>query len=70
MYFEFHEQHRPGATWSLTVDVCERTDEIVIFEMKCRGGRQMCSLHGTMAYDHSGLKRQGPLAVASNVSMR
>ena len=31
MYFEFQEQPRQAATWSLTVDVCERADEIVIF---------------------------------------
>lgn len=31
MYFEFHAQARQGATWSPTVDVCERADEIVIF---------------------------------------
>ena len=31
MYFEFPAQLRQGATWSPTVDVCERADEIVIF---------------------------------------
>jgi HSP20 family protein len=31
MYFEFQEQPRQGATWSPTVDVCERPDEFVIF---------------------------------------
>ena len=31
MYFEFHEQPQQGATWTPTVDVCERPDEIVIF---------------------------------------
>ena len=31
MYFEFPAQLRQGATWSPTVDVCERPDEIVIF---------------------------------------
>ena len=31
MYFEFQERPRQGATWSPTVDVCERADEIVIF---------------------------------------
>jgi HSP20 family protein len=30
MYFEFLAQPRQGATWSPTVDVCERADEIVI----------------------------------------
>jgi HSP20 family protein len=30
MYFEFPAQLRQGATWSPTIDVCERTHEIVI----------------------------------------
>jgi HSP20 family protein len=31
MYFEFLAQPSQGATWSPTVDVCERPNEIVIF---------------------------------------
>lgn len=31
MYFQFQNQERPGTTWSPTIDVCERPDEIVIF---------------------------------------
>jgi HSP20 family protein len=31
MYFEFQERLQQAATWSPTVDVSERTDEIVIF---------------------------------------
>jgi HSP20 family protein len=30
MYFEFQERPRPVASWSPTVDVCERDAEIVI----------------------------------------
>jgi HSP20 family protein len=30
MYFEFPAPLRQGATWSPTIDVCERTHEIVI----------------------------------------
>ena len=31
MFFEYPAQLRQGATWTPTVDVCERKDEIVIF---------------------------------------
>jgi HSP20 family protein len=31
MFFEYQAQLRQGATWTPTVDVCERKDEIVIF---------------------------------------
>ena len=31
MYFEFEEHAQQAATWSPTVDVCERATEIVIF---------------------------------------
>jgi len=61
MYFEFHEEPRPGATWSPTVDVCERTDEIVIFvEMPGveRADVQLAWNDGVLII--SGLKRQRP----------
>ena len=59
MYFEFQERPRQGATWSPTVDVCERADEIVIFV-------EMPGVHRTdvqLAWNDgiliiSGLKRQ------------
>ena len=31
MYFEYQAQPQQGATWTPTVDVCERANEIVIF---------------------------------------
>ncbi len=31
MYFEFQQQPRQAATWSPIVDVCERSNEIVVF---------------------------------------
>ena len=61
MYFEFQEQPRQGATWSPTVDVCERADEIVIFvEMPgvARSDVQLAWNDGVLII--SGLKRQRP----------
>ena len=61
MYFEFEEQPRQGATWSPTVDVCERADEIVIFvEMPGveRSDVQLAWNDGTLII--SGIKRQRP----------
>src|SRR5687767_8688801 len=31
MYFEFHRPEQRAASWAPNVDVCERTDEIVVF---------------------------------------
>jgi HSP20 family protein len=61
MYFEFQEQPRQGATWSPTVDVCERADEIVILvEMPGveRSDVQLAWNDGLLII--SGLKRQRP----------
>ncbi len=61
MYFEFQEQPRQAATWTPTVDVCERADEIVIFvEMPGvdRGDVQLAWNDGVLII--SGLKRQRP----------
>ncbi len=61
MYFEFQEQQRSAATWSPTVDVCERADEIVIFvEMPGveRSDVQVSWNDGVLII--SGLKRQRP----------
>ena len=61
MYFEFQEQPRQGATWTPTVDVCERHDEIVIFvEMPGvdRSDVQVAWNEGVLII--SGLKRQRP----------
>ena len=61
MYFEFQEEPRQGATWSPTVDVCERADEIVIFvEMPgvARSDVQLAWNDGVLII--SGLKRQRP----------
>jgi HSP20 family protein len=61
MYFEFQEQPRQGATWSPTIDVCERQDEIVIFvEMPGvdRSDVQLAWNDGVLII--SGLKRQRP----------
>jgi HSP20 family protein len=61
MYFEFQEQPRQGATWTPTVDVCERTDEIVIFvEMPgvARADVQLAWNDGVLII--AGLKRQRP----------
>src|SRR5262245_14206451 len=61
MYFEFQEEPRQAATWTPTVDVCERADEIVIFvEMP---GADRSDVHvawnvGVLII--SGLKRQRP----------
>jgi HSP20 family protein len=61
MYFEFQEEPRQAATWTPTVDVCERTDEIVIFvEMPGveRTDVQLAWNDGVLII--SGLKRQRP----------
>ena len=61
MYFEFQEQPLQGATWTPTVDVCERADEIVIFvEMPGveRADVQIAWSEGMLIV--SGLKRQRP----------
>ena len=61
MYFEFQEQPRQPATWAPTVDVCERTNEIVIFvELPGvdRSDVQLGWNDGVLII--SGLKRQGP----------
>lgn len=61
MYFEFEERDRQVATWSPTVDVCERADEIVIFvEMPGveRSDVQLAWNDGVLII--SGLKRQKP----------
>ena len=62
MYFEFVREPREGATWTPTVDVCERTDEIVIVvEMPGvhRSDIQLAWNDGVLII--SGLKRQTPL---------
>ena len=59
MYFEFEEQPRQGASWSPNVDVCERSDEIIIFvEMPgvSRSDVQLAWNDGLLII--SGLKRQ------------
>jgi len=61
MYFEFQEQPRQAATWTPTVDVCERADEIVILvEMPGvdRSDVQLVWRDGLLII--SGLKRQRP----------
>ena len=61
MYFEFQEQSPQGATWTPTVDVCERSNEIVIFaEMPGvdRSDVQVAWNEGVLII--SGLKRQRP----------
>jgi HSP20 family protein len=61
MYFEFPAQLRQGATWSPTVDVCERAEEIIIFvEMPGvnRSDVQLAWNNGILII--SGLKRQTP----------
>ena len=61
MYFEFPAQLRQGATWSPTVDVCERAHEIIIFvEMPGvhRSDVQLAWNDGVLII--SGLKRQMP----------
>ena len=61
MYFEFDDQPRQAATWSPTVDVCERPNEIVIFvEMPGvdRADVQLAWNDGVLII--SGLKRQRP----------
>ena len=61
MYFEYQEQPRQGATWSPTVDVCERANEIVVFvEMPGveRSDVQLAWNDGVLII--SGLKRQRP----------
>ena len=60
MYFEFLAQAQ-GATWTPTVDVCERADEIVIFveipEVQ-RSDVQLSWNDGVLIV--SGVKRQTP----------
>ena len=61
MYFEFETQPRRGATWTPTVDVCERPSEIVIFvEMPGvdRSDVQLAWNDGVLII--SGQKRQHP----------
>ena len=61
MYFEFLAQPREGATWTPTVDVCERTNEIfIIVEMPGvhRSDIQLAWNDGILII--SGLKRQTP----------
>jgi HSP20 family protein len=61
MYFEFPAQLRQAATWSPTVDVCERAHEIVIFvEMPGvpRSDVQLAWTDGVLII--SGIKRQMP----------
>jgi HSP20 family protein len=61
MYFEYSAQPRQGTTWAPTVDVCERTHEIVIFvEMPGvhRSDIQLAWNDGVLII--SGLKRQMP----------
>ena len=61
MYFEFEPQPRRGATWTPTVDVCERPAEIVIFvEMPGddRSDVQLAWNDGVLII--SGQKRQHP----------
>src|SRR5215468_11496416 len=59
MYFEFQERPRQGAAWSPTVDVCERTNEIlIVVEMPGvdRSDVQLAWNDGVLII--SGLKRQ------------
>ena len=61
MYFEFPAQLRQGATWSPTVDVCVRPNEIIIFvEMPGvhRSDVQLAWNDGLLII--SGVKRQMP----------
>jgi HSP20 family protein len=61
MYFEFQEQPGQAATWTPTVDVCERAAEIVIsVEMPGveRSDVQLAWNEGVLII--SGLKRQRP----------
>ena len=61
MYFEFEEQPRHGTTWSPTIDVCERQNEIVIFvEMPGmdRSDVRLAWTEGVLII--SGIKRQRP----------
>ena len=61
MYFEFPAQLRQAAVWSPTVDVCERTHEIIIFvEMPgvYRSDVQLAWNDGILII--SGIKRQTP----------
>ena len=61
MYFEFPAQLRQGATWSPTIDVCERTHEIIVFvELPGvnRSDVQLAWNDGVLVI--SGLKRQTP----------
>jgi HSP20 family protein len=61
MYFEFQERPRQGATWTPTVDVCERANEFVVFiEMPGveRSDLQVAWNEGVLII--SGLKRQRP----------
>jgi HSP20 family protein len=61
MYFEFQEHPRQGATWTPTVDVCERPTEILIFvEMPGveRSDVQLSWNDGLLII--SGVKRQRP----------
>jgi len=61
MYFEFQEEPHQGATWTPTVDVCERPNEIVILvEMPGvdRSDVQLVWSDGLLII--SGLKRQRP----------
>jgi HSP20 family protein len=61
MYFEFQPEACPAATWTPTVDVCERPGEIVVFvELPGvdRSDVQLSWNAGTLIM--SGLKRQQP----------
>jgi len=61
MYFEFQQPRGPAASWSPTVDVCERADEIVIFVEVPGVDRtdiQAAWSEGVLII--SGLKRQRP----------
>jgi HSP20 family protein len=61
MFFEYQDQRGQGTTWAPTVDVCERSDEIVIFvEIPGvdRSDIQIAWNEGVLII--SGLKRQRP----------
>jgi HSP20 family protein len=61
MFFEFQEQSLQGAAWAPTVDVCERSNEIVVFvEIPGvdRSEVQVAWTEGVLII--SGLKRQRP----------
>jgi HSP20 family protein len=61
MHFDFQEQAHQGATWMPTVDVCERSSEIVIFvEIPGvdRSDIQVAWNEGVLII--SGIKRQRP----------